>query len=84
MLAVTVAPEAWSWAVRAAVSGPGWTTGTEPMNGLQKKAMHVRGSTCMGTSMHDDMIPVKALSEATDGPHCPIGGGNSIVYLPGL
>lgn len=37
LLAVTVAPEAWSWAVRAAVSGPGWTTGTEPMNGLQER-----------------------------------------------
>lgn len=57
LLAVTVAPEAWSWAVRAAVSGPGWTTGTEPKNGLQKRPCLSEDPHAVGTSTHDDMMP---------------------------
>lgn len=36
LVTVTVAPEAWSGTVRAAVSGPAWTMGTEPERGFKK------------------------------------------------
>lgn len=58
LMAVTVAPEAWSWAVRAAISGPGWTMGTELKNGLQKRpCMSENPHASVGTSTHDDMMP---------------------------
>lgn len=36
LVTVAVAPEAWSGTVRAAVSGPAWTMGTEPERGFKK------------------------------------------------